>query len=236
LCHAGTEKPYWGCVEAWFIGTITNMRQIIYAAVVGFVAVQLYQAARSTLMQKAWTMARGIKIRHFFANLPMLASTMVVAAIFLFIPGLSWGWWSMFGGEGSILLGRVQDGEESRAIVSMISAFLMSAFIVVVPPLAMREEQIFRMGSERRAPKDRITNAVFFGLLHSVMGIPIGVALALSLGGIWFTSRYLSGYKKARIAGQGLVESQEAGIRESTLYHMAWNWTVLALVISLMLF
>lgn len=212
------------------------MRQLIYAAVVGFVAVQLYQAARSPLMQKAWTVARGIKIRHFFANLPMMAATMIMATVFLYIPGLSWGWWSMFGGEGSILFGRVQDWEESRAIVSMISAFLMSAFIVVVPPLAMREEQIFRMGSERRTPKDRVSNAVFFGLLHSVMGIPIGVALALSLGGIWFTSRYLSGYKKARMAGQDLMRSREAGIRESTLHHMAWNWTILALVFSLMLF
>ena len=60
-----------------------------------------------------------------------------------------------------------------------------------------------------------------FGLIHLIMGIPIAVALALSIGGWYFQWAYLRGYRQG---------GREAGVLESTRSHLAYNLVVLVLV------
>jgi hypothetical protein len=83
-----------------------------------------------------------------------------------------------------------------------------------LPLFAEREEQMFRQGAEQWSTRRRIRRAVEFGLVHALIGIPIGVAVALSIGGLYFTWRYLKG-----------------GILESTRAHLAYNIEVVLLVV-----
>ena len=58
-----------------------------------------------------------------------------------------------------------------------------------------------RLGASHAAPRASV-RAVKFGLVHAVIGIPIGAALALSIGGWYFTWAYLRGYRARRSAGR----------------------------------
>jgi hypothetical protein len=52
------------------------------------------------------------------------------------------------------------------------------------------------------------------------MGIPIGVALALSVGGWYVTRAYLQGWRRG---------GQRAGLLESTRCHLAYNGEIIVL-------
>jgi hypothetical protein len=63
---------------------------------------------------------------------------------------------------------------------------------------------------------------VQFGMVHCLIGIPIGVGMALSIGGGYFTWCYLRGYRA--------TESEAAGVTESTRAHLAYNLSVFAII------
>jgi hypothetical protein len=60
-------------------------------------------------------------------------------------------------------------------------------------------------------------------LAHAIIGIPIGAALGLSVGGMYFTDRYLREFRRS-----GDVD---AAITESTRSHLAYNLVVVAIVV-----
>ena len=61
-----------------------------------------------------------------------------------------------------------------------------------------------------------------FGAVHAVIGIPIGAALALSIGGWYFTWAYLRGYR---------ASGETAALLESTRSHLAYNTIIVTLVL-----
>lgn len=203
---------------------------LVYALVVAVVALELGRTLRSPMMRTGWRHARRIRAKHVMSNIPVLVTTMVLAVAFLQIPGLSWGWWGALGGEGNILLGRTRDPGVNSPVATIVGLLLIVVFAAAVPALALGEEQVFRRGSERRGAGQRFRWAVGFGLLHAIMGIPIGVALALGVGGLWFTGQYLRGWREARDAGEHERHWGAAGEALSTMHHIAWNWTLLALL------
>ena len=92
---------------------------------------------------------------------------------------------------------------------------------------AETEERIFRLGSERRTFLQKTGKGIQFGLVHALIGIPIGAALALSIGGWYFTWWYMRGYRRTGSPFQATVESTRA--------HLAYNITVVVIVITLVL-
>ena len=58
--------------------------------------------------------------------------------------------------------------------------------------------------------------------MHAVIGIPIGAALALSIGGWYFTWAFLRGYR----AG-----GETEALLESTRSHLAYNAIIVTLVL-----
>ena len=56
------------------------------------------------------------------------------------------------------------------------------------------------------------------------MGIPIGVAMALSVGGFYFTWAYLRVWRR--------TGSEEAALAESTRSHLGYNLVIAAIVIA----
>jgi hypothetical protein len=69
-----------------------------------------------------------------------------------------------------------------------------------------------------------VVKAVQFGLVHVIIGIPIGVALALSIGGGYFQWVYLRGFRRSG-------NSHTMGLLESTRAHMTYNAVIVAVVL-----
>jgi hypothetical protein len=63
-----------------------------------------------------------------------------------------------------------------------------------------------------------------FGLVHAAVGIPIGVALALSIGGFYFTWAYLRVWRR--------TGSEADALAESTRSHLGYNLVIAVIIIA----
>lgn len=132
---------------------------------------------------------------------------LIVTVLSLGQPLLNWSW--------LLLLATPADGE--RPATNLMAApasfpWFGAVFLVLllfnVPRLVRREEEIFRRGT--RDWKDALPRSVKFGLVHMVVGVPVGVALVLIGSGLFFTWRYFVG-----------------GVREASFYHSLHNLILL---------
>ena len=85
-----------------------------------------------------------------------------------------------------------------------------------IPRLARREEEMFRRG--KKGWQDVAFRSLKVGLIHMVVGVPLGAALALWIAGMFFSWRYFAG-----------------GVRESTFYHTLHNGVILGFLASTLL-
>jgi len=200
--------------------TILDLLTVAVLAVVG---VRLFEAARSSVEAHAKTLAvvRGLRRRHFARAIPVVLLIVPTAWVLIQLPVLSFGWWTMIGGEGNPVVGVT---EKDYGLVSVvIPLFFIGLLILGLPLLVAREEWLFRRGAERRGTFANVGRSVLFGLAHAIVGIPIGAALALSIGGLYLTRCYLDGWKETR--------SQSGALLESTRAHLAYNLTIITLVL-----
>lgn len=195
---------------------------LLALAVLTVVGIRLVEAARSsvTARRKSMVVVRGLLPRHFGAALPVLLMIVLLALILIQLPVLSFGWWQTIGGVGNPVVGITEN--DLGILNILIPAFFLGLLVVSLPLLVAREEWTFRRGAERRGPTRNLARAVVFGLAHAVIGIPIGAALALSIGGIYLTASYLRGWTETR--------SQAGALLESTRAHLAYNLTALVLI------
>lgn len=200
---------------------------LITAAVLALVATRLVSAARVAMRGPARRhiafLLGGLRPRHFL-RAPFVFTLVVVAVIVLYaIPPLRIGWWTLIGGTGNIIT-----GSTDRTTGTPLEWIIPGAFIVLLAPalalFAQREEEMFRLGAENWSTGRRIRRGVEFGLVHLVMGIPIAAALALSIGGWYFTWAYLRAYRQSG-------GDQRAALMESTRSHLAYNMEILSLVL-----
>jgi hypothetical protein len=194
-------------------------------AVLALVAVRLVSADRVALSAggRARTAAivRSLRPRHFLLAPPVLALVVAAVVVLTAVPGLDVGWWTAVGGIGNPVTGSTEQ-TTGTALEWLVPAVFLALLAPALPLFAESEERIFRAGSERRSWAGRAGRAVLFGLAHAIVGIPIGAALALSIGGAYFTWAYLRGHRRGGPA---------AGLRESTCAHVAYNAEVLAVVL-----
>jgi hypothetical protein len=198
---------------------------VLTVAVLVFVGSRLVTAAhlatRGRGRHTARAVWRGLRPWHVVTAIPVLVVVATVASVLVAVPGLDWGWWTAIGGEGNPVLGGTE-----RTAGGMAEWLVPLAFVLVLTPalplLVENEERIFRAGSEHRTTAERVRAAVVFGAVHALIGIPLGVALALSVGGAWFTWVYLRGWRRAG-AAEALLESSRA--------HLAYNGVIVALVL-----
>lgn len=210
---------------------------ILTVAVLGLVGVRLAtiasRAARSQALRgRTVEIVKGLRLRHFLWAPVVLVVVVTAALLLVEIPGLDFGWWTAIGGTGNVIVGSTEretggggGGGGGGGWADLVPLVFLSVLLPLLPLLAEREERMFRVGAEEWGFGRRVRRAVEFGLIHLIMGIPIGVALALSLGGGYFTWAYLRGWR--RVEGG----SQEAGLLESTRAHTAYNGTVVVLAL-----
>jgi hypothetical protein len=170
---------------------------------------------------------RGIRPRHFMQALLLLAATLG-AIIALLIPHtfLRWGWWDSLGGNGSVILGQAT-GAASLLSRVVLPALIVVALLLCLCGFALREERLFRRGDEQRHLGTRLWRSLLFGLAHLVMGIPIGAAIGLGVGGFGFSQVYLNRWRASR--------SRYRSVLDSTRVHVVYNLILIGLVIVLLI-
>ena len=74
---------------------------------------------------------------------------------------------------------------------------------------------MFRSGAEHWSASRRVLKTLQFGMVHALIGIPIGAALALSIGGAYFMFVYLRAFHRTGSSNDATLESTTA--------HTAYN-------------
>lgn len=179
------------------------------------------RAVRPPLRAQVIALWSGIRPRHVLPVPVVLTAVVATAWALLAVPGLDVGWWSAIGGYGNPVTG----GSE-RTAGTPLEVIVPLVFVVLLAPglplFAAAEERLFRRGAEGWSTARRIGKGVAFGAIHAVIGIPLGVALALSVAGWWFTGVYLWGFRRGGPA---------RALRESTLAHLAYNAFILVVLV-----
>jgi hypothetical protein len=197
---------------------------LLTVAVLAFVGFRLADAARQSFSARGHVrrLVAGLRPRHFLLAIPALVGVLAVATPLLAVPGLDFGWWTAIGGEGNPVVGVGRAGA-TGPLETVIPIVFVTLLLIGLPLLVEGEEWAFRRGAQHRSRAANARRSVLFGLVHAVVGIPIGVAMALSVGGFYFTWAYL---RMWRATG-----SEEAALAESTRSHLGYNLVIAALVI-----
>jgi hypothetical protein len=197
---------------------------LVTAAVLALVAVRLVQGtsiAVGARRQHVIALWRSVRITHVLCAIPVLTVIIVAAFAAVQVPGLDIGWWSLLGGIGNPVTGSTERtvGTTAEWLVPLV---FLGLLLPALPLFAEREEQWFRLGAEHRTWLQRRQRDLTFGFMHALVGIPIGVALVLAIGGAYFTTWYLRGYRRGGPLG---------GLRESTAAHVAYNVTIVTIAL-----
>ncbi len=203
-----------------------SLLDVLTVAVLAFVGVRIAQGTRFALSgtgrRRIAAIVRGVRWTHFALAVPTLAVVLLVAIALVEVPGLDFGWWTAIGGVGNPVTGTT-DRTAGTALEWIIPLAFLTLLLPALPLFAEVEERMFRLGSERRTRPQQARRGLEFGLAHALIGIPIGVALALGIGGWYFTWWYLRGYRR--------THDPHAAMLESTRAHLAYNTTIVGLII-----
>jgi hypothetical protein len=207
------------------VAALDSVTTVLSIVVLGFMGMRLVTGVRASRSTKGREVVsavlRRLGWRHVWPIPLVLGAVLLVAYALMLVPGLDWGWWSAIGGEGNPVFG----SSESTAGTAWEWALPLAFIALLVPALplfAHAEERLFRTGAESWSPSRRMFKVVQFGLVHALIGIPIGAAFALSIGGAYFMWAYLRTYRTTRSATQATLESTAA--------HTAYNGAIIAVV------
>jgi hypothetical protein len=233
--------------------------EILLYTILGFFAVTTVRSAFGRDQRVAYQLLPLLRPRHVIANIPAMFIVGATMVVLLRVPGLSWGWFQLLGGNGNVALGMTETATGWAA--TAVPAAMITIFVCAAPVLVRLEEVMFRSGSERRTLRQRVVLSIVFGLVHISAGIPIAAALALSIAGWWFTCCYLAGVRDhrrgttfqprvraakasdpAEVRMQELEQrltafvdeeqTEDAGLQAASLAHLAWNYTLIAVLVT----
>ena len=203
-----------------------QLTNVLTFAVLGFMGFRLVTGLRHSRSMEGRSIVSQVWHRFGWRHVwpvPLLLTVVVAAATALMqIPGLSWGWWSMLGGTGNPVFGE-SDATVGTVWEWVIPLTFMCLLLPALPLFAYAEERMFRTGAQGWSRNRRVVKVVQFGLVHALIGIPIGTALALSIGGAYFMWAYLREFRVSR--------SSEAATLESARAHTAYNGVIIAVVV-----
>jgi len=203
---------------------LTNAVTFLVLGFVGFRLIEGLRSARTgTGRSLIVRVVRNIGWRHIWPVPLLLSLVIAVATALLMVPGLSWGWWSALGGDGNPVFA---SSESTLGTIWewLIPLLFMALLFPALPLFAFAEERVFRAGAERWTTTRRALKTLQFGLVHALIGIPIGAALALSIGGGYFMWVYLRRFRAAGTANAALIESTTA--------HTVYNGLIVLLLFT----
>ena len=203
-----------------------QLTNVLTFAVLGFMGFRLVTGLRHSRTSSGRSVVSQVRRRFGWRHVwpvPLVLTVVVaVATALMQVPGLSWGWWSMLGGTGNPVFGE-SDATTGTVWEWIIPLTFMCLLIPALPLFAYAEERMFRTGAESWSRRRRLLKVLQFGMIHAIIGIPIGAALALSLGGAYFMWVYLREYRRFR--------SPDDATLESTAAHTVYNGLIVLLVV-----
>jgi hypothetical protein len=206
-----------------------SVTDLLSLAVLAFVGVRLFEAARFSLDRRGrvlW-LVQGLRWRHAAWALPVWIGVAATALALSYVPGLDFGWWTAIGGNGNPALGS-SSGSDGTGLVTWLPVVFVPLLVIAMPLLVEREERLFRLGAETRSGFANVRRSFLFGMVHAIVGIPLCAAIALTLGGVYLTDRYLRAFRRSR--------SRDVALAESTRCHLAYNYTILALAVPILVY
>ena len=187
---------------------------------------------------------RQVRWWHFAIALASILTVIALVVLLIEIPVMSISLLSIFtdvvDAFADLILGR--DVDVSRIIFLVILfSFIFLRYTLVsreegkpsllsaLPAYAMREEREYRAGSEKWSLIDKIRACTIFGLMHlSMIIVPLGVAIALSVAGAICMAVYLAAYKRG--------SSVEGALIQAAVVHTAHNLFALALMYGIVVY
>jgi uncharacterized membrane protein YidH (DUF202 family) len=198
---------------------------LLSVVVLGFMGLRLMSGVKASRTAQGRTVVSAVRRRlgwrHVWPVPFVLGAVLILAYVLMLVPGLEWGWWSAIGGDGNPVFGS-SDRTAGTAWEWALPLCFIALLIPGLPLFAHAEERIFRAGAEVWSPGRRVVKTLQFGLVHAVIGIPIGAAFALSLGGAYFMWCYLREFRASR--------SSQSATLESTAAHTAYNALIVGVV------
>ncbi len=207
-----------------------SILDILKMGFLGYLSYDFVQNLRTTRTRRLFKVTFGYDQRKLilfaFENLPILALVIGIGSLLYAIPGplipiasfkvpLFQASWLQFLAPP----GHPEAGGNLVVAGAIKFPWIGVAFAILLflnlPRLARYEEDAFRRGTKDW--KDGAWRSLKFGLLHCLVGVPLGFGLALGLGGLWFTYHYFRG-----------------GVRQSTAVHTLYNATLLLSVAGYM--
>ncbi len=177
-----------------------------------------------------WQVWKRFRVRMFFEVVGVVLLTMVTVLALWGIPGLEYGWTSLFfdGSGGNVVIRPIMEGTESTSISVrlMVPAYFI-AFAFVLPFLARSEERIFRKGYVTWGPI--LKQSVKFGLLHCLVGVPLAAGIALIIPGFFYGYKYKRAFDRNTAIGDR--EAEEEAVMVSTTYHTMYNMVVVVILL-----
>jgi hypothetical protein len=204
-----------------------DLSTVLSVAVLGFMAVRLVSGVRVARTRSGRRVVAAVRQRarwHHVWPVPVVLTLVVVAAsVLMLVPGLDWGWWSAIGGDGNPVFGSTES-TSGTAWEWVVPLLFVALLVPALPLFAHAEERMFRTGAEHWSPARRALKTLQFGLVHALIGIPIGAALALSIGGAYFMRVYLREFARSGSSNEATLQSTTA--------HTVYNGVIIAVVVS----
>ena len=188
---------------------MVGMKEAVAAVVIIFVLADLIRTAvricRNPQHRREYSeTVRSLRWWMVPAGLAHLAAVGATAvALLTLVPPLRYGWWSLIGGSGNVLLGQTGNSGTLWRLVGIVLPLIL---VVVVPWLAHFEESTFRAGSENRSVPRRLAVQLGFGLIHCMVGVPLAVGIALTISGLYYERVYLTALSRWRSAITEIVD------------------------------
>ena len=202
---------------------VTNALSVVVLGVMGFRLASGVRVAKSSsgraLIRTVW---HRIGWRHIWPIPVVLTAVVITATLLIQIPGLRWGWWQAIGGEGNPVFGS-SEAPAGTWWETAIPLVFITMLMLALPLFANAEERMFRRDAEHWSTSRRAYKIVSFGLVHALVGIPIGAAIALSWGGLYFMIVYLRQFRVNQSATEATLEATAA--------HTAYNAVIISIVV-----
>lgn len=184
---------------------------VVYYGWIAFLAIS---GVRYLLKNREWiTYYRNINIGLYIYILPVIALIIwVFMGLYNLNPVIFGASWIRSVGH---LLGKDLNSTNINVVGTNIPVFgiiLCLLLMVQLPSWAHAEERLFREGTQNWF--DGSIRSVGFGLVHMIVGVPFGAALALTFAGLLFTYMYFKG-----------------GIALSTQTHFQYNLALFSILL-----
>lgn len=175
---------------------------VLRLAIAGWVLVALGRAARGAWAHRGLlvTVWARVGIGHVVGSTVLVAATVALANLLItHVPGMDIGLGRLLGTSSNAVFTPLEEAlartgpapanDPDWVLAGLASAFLLP-LLVLLPWLAFVEEEVFRAGLEDASPARELGRALTFGLVHLVVLVPLGAALAVGACGYVYGTIY----------------------------------------------